>query len=442
LGARGAKLGDMRITVIGTGYVGLVTGACLSATGNHVTCVDSDAGKIDGLLRGKIPIHEPGLGAIVRDNSSAGRLRFSTDTGAAVRGAGVVFIAVGTPPLPDGGADLSAVEAVARAIGRAMDGYRVVVDKSTVPVGTARRVRGLIAEETRHPFAVVSNPEFLKEGAAVEDFMKPDRVVVGTDDERAIETMRVLYAPYMRRGDRLLVMDAESAEMTKYASNAMLATRISFMNEIAALCELVGANVDQVRRGMAADTRIGGHFLFPGVGFGGSCFPKDLLALRHTGGARGLPMRILEAVTSVNRDQKGLLVRKVKARFGSDLSGKAFAIWGLSFKPGTDDMREAPSIDIVEGLLAAGATVRGSDPAALATAREIFGDRARLNADPYAILEKADALLLATEWNAYRSPDFEIVAQRLRTKVLFDGRNIWDRAFVERHGLEYHGIGV
>ncbi len=432
----------MRITVIGTGYVGLVTGACFSATGNHVTCVDRDGGKIARLNRGEIPIHEPGLGAIVRDNMREGRLDFTGDTAAAVRSARVVFIAVGTPPLPGGGADLSAVEEVARAIGRAMDGFRVVVGKSTVPVGTARRVREIIAAETQEPFAVVSNPEFLKEGAAVEDFMKPDRVVVGTDDERAIETMRVLYAPFMRRGDRLLVMDAESAEMTKYASNAMLATRISFMNEIAALCEEVGANVEQVRRGMAADTRIGGQFLFPGVGFGGSCFPKDLLALCHTGGERGLPMRILDAVAAVNREQKGLLVRKVTARFGGDLRGRSFALWGLSFKPGTDDMREAPALDIVEGLLAAGAGVSASDPAALAAAKERFGERVRLCADPYEAAAGADALLLATEWNQYRSPDFERIAAGLRTRVVFDGRNIWDRAFVERHGLEYHGVGV
>ena len=434
----------MRITVIGAGYVGLVTGACFAATGNHVACVDRDEGTCARLKRGEIPIHEPGLEEVVRAGLRDGRLVFTTDAAEAVRSTRIVFIAVGTPPLPDGGADLSAVDEVARAIGRAMDGYRIIVDKSTVPVGTAHRVRDLVREETDHPFAVVSNPEFLKEGAAVDDFMKPDRVVIGADDPEAIETMRVLYSPYMRRGDRLLVMSAESAEMTKYASNAMLATRISFMNEIAALCERVGANVEQVRRGMGADTRIGGHFLFPGVGFGGSCFPKDLRALRHTGEAAGVSLRVLEAVTAVNEDQKGLLVRKVKAHFpsGTGIRGKTFALWGLAFKPGTDDMREAPAIDIIEGLLAGGATVRASDPAALEMARSRFGNRVRLDADPYAILKDADGLLLVTEWNSYRSPDFEAIAEALRTKVVFDGRNIWDRAFVEKHGLAYHGVGI
>ena len=432
----------MRITVVGSGYVGLVTGACLSETGNHVTCVDNDERKIKTLAAGEIPIYEPGLRELVNANRSAGRLEFTTDLESSVRSARIIFIAVGTPPLPDGSADLSAVEAVAKAIGAAMNGYKVIVDKSTVPVGTARRVRRIVEAETEHPFAVVSNPEFLKEGAAIEDFMKPDRVVIGTDDPDAVEVMRSLYAPYMRRGDRLLVMDAESAEITKYASNAMLATRISFMNEIAGLCEKVGANVDNVRRGMAGDSRIGGHFLFPGVGFGGSCFPKDLLALQHTGVESGVEMRILNAVTSVNSDQKLVLVEKVKAHFGDDLSGKVFALWGLAFKPGTDDMREAPAVEIVRGLREAGAKVRGTDPAAMETAREIFNGTVELDGDPYAILDGADALLLCTEWNAFRSPDFERIAKALRTNVVFDGRNVWSRPFVESSGLVYFGIGL
>jgi len=434
----------MRVTVIGTGYVGLVTGACLSATGNHVVCVDKDESKIAALLRGEIPIHEPGLDALVANNVSAGRLEFTTDFHESVRSAQIIFIAVGTPAREDGSADLSAVEAVAKQIGRAMNGRKVVVDKSTVPVGTANRVREIIAAQTDHDFAVVSNPEFLKEGAAIEDFMKPDRIIIGTDDEMAIEMMRALYSPYMRRGDRLLIMDTASAEMAKYASNAMLATRISFMNEVAELCERVGANVERVRQGMAMDVRIGGHFLFPGTGFGGSCFPKDLRALHYTGVQKGMEMRILDAVTRVNKLQKRKLVEKVHKQFGPSLIDKSFAIWGLAFKPGTDDMREAPALDIIDGLLAAGASVRAADPAALEMAGELLGrtDNVTLSEDPYAILDGADALLLVTEWNEYRTPDFETIAKRLRTPVVFDGRNVWNRKLAEGAGLTYHGIGV
>jgi UDPglucose 6-dehydrogenase len=425
----------MNVCVIGTGYVGLVTGACLAETGNHVACVDKDARKIEALRRGEIPIHEPGLDALVATNVRARRLEFTTDFDAAVRDGRIVFIAVGTPPRPDGSADLAQVDEVAAGIARVMNGRKIIVTKSTVPVGTGARVRRIVAGATKHPFAVVSNPEFLKEGAAVEDFMKPDRVVVGSDDADAVETMRQLYAPYMRRSDRLLVMDVESAEMTKYASNCMLATRISFMNEVAALCERVGANVNHVRHGMAADVRIGGHFLFPGAGFGGSCFPKDLLALQHTGEEAGVRMRVLEAVSAVNRDQKRVLVEKVKKHFGGDVKGKTFAVWGLAFKPGTDDVREAPSTEIVKGLAQAGAHVRAHDPVARVPGAEI-GD------DPYAILEGADGLLLVTEWNAYRSPDFEKIRDLMKTKVVFDGRNIWERKFVESFGLAYYGIGV
>jgi len=434
----------MRVAVIGTGYVGLVTGACLSETGNHVTCVDKDSSKVEMLNRGEIPIHEPGLDAIVHRNTESGRLDFTTDLDTAVKSAQLIFIAVGTPPREDGSADLSAVEAVAQQIGRAMNGRKVVIDKSTVPVGTAKRVAELIAAETDHECAVVSNPEFLKEGAAIEDFMKPDRVVIGTNDFRAIEMMRALYAPYMRRGDRLLVMDTASAEMTKYASNAMLASRISFMNEIAELCERVGANVEEVRRGMASDVRIGGHFLFPGVGYGGSCFPKDLIALQHTGRTNGMVMRILEAVTAVNDDQKSKMVQKVTKQFGEDLSGKTFALWGLAFKPGTDDMREAPALNIIEGLLKAGAKVRAVDPAALDMARSLVGDPTGLTlaTDPYEILDGCDALILVTEWNEYRSPDFELIKKSLREPVVFDGRNVWNKDLAESEGLIYHGIGL
>jgi UDPglucose 6-dehydrogenase len=432
----------MRIAVIGTGYVGLVTGVCLAETGNHVVCVDRDERKIAALRAGRSPIHEPGVEAMLVRNAKAGRLAFTTDLAAATRAGKVVFIAVGTPPRPDGSADVSSVDAVARAIGRAMDGPKVVVNKSTVPVGTAARVRDILASETKHPFFVVSNPEFLKEGAAVDDFMKPDRVVIGSDDPDAIETMRAIYAPFMRRGDRLIVMDPASAEMTKYASNAMLAARISFMNEIAALCERVGANVEHVRRGMGADPRIGSQFLFPGAGFGGSCLPKDLTALVHVGEKHGVDLRLLRAVHEVNLRQKRVLAEKVKARFGENLRGRRFAVWGLAFKPETDDMREAPAVDIVESLLALGAAVHANDPAAIPTARGIFGERVAFHDDPYAALEGADALLLVTEWNCFRSPDFDAIRERLRTPVLFDGRNVWNRRLAERSGLEYHGIGV
>jgi len=432
----------MRITVIGTGYVGLVTGACFAEMGNHVVGVDKDAGKIRTLAAGGVPIHEPGLEAMVGRNLKAKRIEFTTDLAPAVRSAAVVFIAVGTPPLPDGGADLSMVDEAARGIGRAMDGPKVVVNKSTVPVGTAERVRRILEGETRHRASVVSNPEFLKEGAAIDDFMSPDRVIVGCDDPEAAELMRELYAPYMRRGDRLLVMDPRSAELTKYASNAMLATRISFMNELAALCEAVGADVDQVRRGMGSDSRIGAHFLFPGAGFGGSCFPKDLSALLHMGAERKVELRILDAVRRVNVEQKGLLVRKALRHFDGSLAGRTFAIWGLAFKPGTDDMREAPSLATIEALGRAGAKVRAHDPVAMKVARGILGREVELSEDPYAILDGADGLFLLTEWNDYRSPDFGEVARRLRTPVLFDGRNVWNRRFVESHGLLYHGIGV
>ena len=432
----------MRITVIGSGYVGLVTGACFSATGNHVTCVDIDEQKIQSLLDGEIPIYEPGLEQIVKEGVESKRLFFTTDFDAAVRSGKIIFIAVGTPPGADGSADLAAVEAVAARIGKEMNEYKVIVDKSTVPVGTAARVTEIVKAQTEHRFAVVSNPEFLKEGAAVTDFMKPDRVVIGTDDPDAIDLMRTLYHPFMHRGDRLLVMDAPSAEMTKYASNSMLATRISFMNEVARLCDVVGANIENVRRGMASDQRIGGHFLFPGVGFGGSCFPKDLMALQHTGDKNGTPMTILNAVSSVNDRQKHVLVDKVKQHFNGDLAGKTFAMWGLAFKPGTDDMREAPSITIAQDLIEAGATVRGTDPVAIETAKVELNSSIEYFSDEYAALDDADALLLVTEWNGYRSPDFIRIRDSLKTPAVFDGRNIWERKHLEKLGFSYYGIGV
>src|SRR2546426_5804013 len=405
-------------------------------------CVDKDIDKISLLKAGKIPFHEPGLAPLVEKNLRDRRLIFTTDLPSAVRHARIIFVAVGTPPRPNGEADLSAVEEASRAIGASMDGSKVIVTKSTVPVGTASRVKTLIGDRTSHRFAVIANPEFLKEGAAVHDFMSPDRVILGGDDAEAIALLRVLYGPFMRREDRILVMDAASAELTKYASNAMLATRISFMNEIAALCERVGANAEHVRHGLGADSRIGSSFLFPGTGFGGSCLPKDLAALLHLGENDGLDLRTVRATLEVNRKQKRVLVHKVRREFGDYLDGTIFAIWGLAFKPGTDDLREAPSIEIIDGLLARGAGVRASDPVALGRARELFGDRVLLEPDPYRILEGADGLLLVTEWNEYRFPDFEKIRGLLRKPVLFDGRNIWSRRLVESLGFTYYGIGV
>lgn len=432
----------MRVSVIGCGYVGLVTGACLADTGNTVVCVDKDARKVDQLREGHVPFHEPALQPLVQKNLAEQRLSFTTDLAAAVHHAGVIFVAVGTPPRSNGEADLLAVEEVARSIGGCLDGPKVIVTKSTVPVGTAARVTALIGERAEHPYAVVANPEFLKEGSAVADFMRPDRVILGGEDPEAIATLRALYAPFMRREDRVLIMDAASAELTKYATNAMLAARISFINEMAALCERLGANVEQVRRGLGADDRIGSSFLFPGTGFGGSCLPKDLAALLHLGEQYDLDLRTVRAALEVNRAQKRVLLHKVRREFGDYLDDRIMAIWGLAFKPGTDDMREAPSTEIIEGLLARGAEVRATDPASLPRAGELFGDRVWMDQDPYRILEGADALLLVTEWNQYRFPDFERMRALMRRPVLFDGRNIWSRRLVESNGFVYHGIGV
>ncbi len=432
----------MRICVIGTGYVGLVAGTCFADSGNDVVCVDIDEDKVARLQRGEIPIYEPGLEELVRRNVGEGRLRFSTDVAGGIRDSLVIFVAVGTPSGDDGSADLRAVLAVAETIGKAANGRKIVVDKSTVPVGTAERVAETIRRHTTHTVTVVSNPEFLKEGAAIEDFLKPDRIVIGTDDPEAAETMKELYAPFVRRNQPILIMDVRSAELTKYAANAMLATRISFMNEIANLCERVGADVNRVREGVGTDSRIGFSFLYPGVGYGGSCFPKDVKALERTSLDHEYKFRILRAVEEANEAQKRVLVSKVKAHFGEELRGRTFAVWGLAFKPNTDDMREAPSLVVLGELLAAGAQVRATDPEAIPTARRIFGERVSFLEKPYDALSGADALLLVTEWNEYRHPDFDRMRGLLRQPVIFDGRNVYSPKVLHEHGFTYYGIGV
>jgi UDPglucose 6-dehydrogenase len=438
----------MKVTVIGTGYVGLVSGACLADLGNEVICLDLDKAKIDLLNAGGIPIHEPGLQPVVRRNVEAGRLRFTTDIEAAVRHGQFQFIAVGTPPDEDGSADLRHVLAAARNVGRYMSEYRLVADKSTVPVGTADLVRQAIQEEllkrsVQIPFSVVSNPEFLKEGAAVEDFLKPDRIVIGADDERATQLMRQLYAPFQRNHERMLVMDVKSAELTKYAANAMLATRISFMNELANLAERLGANIEQVRRGIGSDPRIGYDFLYAGCGYGGSCFPKDVQALQRTAEQHGAQLELLKAVEQVNSAQKSVLLTKLTTRLGERLDGRRLALWGLAFKPNTDDMREAPSRHVIDGALARGASVVAYDPVAGGEARRIYSNEPRLSyADtPLAALDGADALLIVTEWKEFRSPDFDAVKKRLKLPLIFDGRNLYDPAVVRSAGLEYFSIG-
>ena len=436
----------MQITVIGTGYVGLVSGTCLAEVGNDVLCVDIDAAKIALLESGGIPIYEPGLADMVAKNRAAGRLSFTTDIAAAMSHASVVFIAVGTPPGEDGSADLQYVLAAARSIGSHLDGYKVIVDKSTVPVGTADRVRAAIADVLARravsiDFSVVSNPEFLKEGAAIEDFMRPDRIVVGADDPRAIELMRQLYAPFQRSHERLVVMDVRSAELTKYAANAMLATRISFMNELANLAEKLGADIELVRAGIGADPRIGYQFLYAGCGYGGSCFPKDVRALIKTAHDAGQDLQLLTAVEAANEAQKRVLPEKIVKRFGADLSGRRFALWGLAFKPNTDDMREAPSLVLIEDLLARGAAVCAFDPVAMSEARRLLGDRVDFAEAPLSALAGADALLVVTEWKEFRSPDFAAIKSRLKQPVIFDGRNLYDPVHLAGAGIEYHAIG-
>ena len=438
----------MKITIIGSGYVGLVSGACFADLGNDVVCLDVDEKKITQLRSGSIPIYEPGLQQLVSHNVAAGRLRFTTDVEEGVAHGAVQFIAVGTPSDQDGSADMRYVIAAARSIGRSMTEYRVIANKSTVPVGTAERVRAAIAEELRNrgldrPFSVVSNPEFLKEGAAVGDFMRPDRIVVGSSDERATQIMRQLYAPILRNHDRLLVMDPRSAELTKYAANAMLATRISFMNELANLAEKLGANIESVRNGIGSDQRIGYHFLYAGVGYGGSCFPKDIQALQHTAGEYGVQLTIVDAVEKANRTQKQRLLEKVRGRFGEHLDGRHFAVWGLSFKPNTDDMREAPSRVVINGLLARGARITAYDPVAMEEAKKIFAKEPGVHFASSTVdaLDGADALIIVTEWKEFRSPDFDDMKKRLKSPVVFDGRNLYDPAVMRDSGIEYFSVG-
>jgi UDPglucose 6-dehydrogenase len=432
----------MKIAVVGTGYVGLVAGACFAENGNEVVCVDKDAAKVKALQRGKIPIYEPGLEEVVRRNRTEKRLSFTTALDKAVKHSQIIFIAVGTPTGEDGSADLQHVLAVARDTAKAMNGYKVIVNKSTVPVGTAAKVREVVRRETTHPFSVVSNPEFLKQGAAIEDFMKPDRVVIGAEDPRGADLMKELYAPFTRTGAPIMLMDCASAELCKYAANAMLATRISFMNEVANVCESVGADVDQVRRAVAADRRIGPSFLFPGVGYGGSCFPKDVKAMLRFAAAEQYDFQILQSVEAVNDAQKLRLLRKLERHFGSGgLKGKRIAIWGLAFKPRTDDMREAPAVPLIQGLLAAGATVHAYDPEALKVARGIFGSKVTYAENGYAALTGADALVIVTEWNEFREPDFAKIKKLLRNPVIFDGRNIYTPEQMRAHGFTYHSIG-
>jgi UDPglucose 6-dehydrogenase len=434
----------MKIAVFGAGYVGLVAGTCFADSGHDVVLVDVDHKRVAALREGRIPIYEPGLEELVKRNVAEDRLSFSTEAGAAVRSADVVFIAVGTPPGEQGRADLKFVLAVARTIGENLNGYKVVVDKSTVPVGTADKVRAEIQAHAPKgaQFDVVSNPEFLKEGAAIDDFMKPDRVVIGAETERARAIMADLYAPFVRTNNPILFMDVRSAELTKYAANAMLAARISFMNEIARLCELLGANVEHVRKGIGTDQRIGFPFLFPGPGYGGSCFPKDVQALIQTAADAGYELKLGRAIEDVNLAQKHLLAEKVIKRFGEDLRGMVFCVWGLAFKPNTDDVREAPALVVIEDLLARGAKVHATDPEAIETTRKVLGDRVKYFEKNYDALPGADGLILVTEWNEYRRPNFAQIKEKMREPVIFDGRNVYDRKALEAQGFEYFGIGV
>ncbi|MEX2109462.1 MAG: UDP-glucose/GDP-mannose dehydrogenase family protein [Gemmatimonadaceae bacterium] len=431
----------MNISVIGTGYVGLVVGACLAETGNTVTCADIDEGKIKGLRKNVLPIYEPGLESLVERNQREGRLSFTTDLGAAIAPSEVVFIAVGTPPGEDGAADLKYVLQVARVVGRHMAREMVVVTKSTVPVGSAPKVAAEVAKEAKMPFHLCSNPEFLKEGTAVEDFMRPDRVVLGVDSAYARRVMTDVYAPFVRTGKPILLMDIPSAEMTKYAANGMLATRISFMNEIANLCDKMGANVDFVRKGIGSDSRIGQSFLFPGPGYGGSCFPKDVKALVKMAEERGVALEVLTGVESANERQKGVLLQKVQGALGTDLRGKRIAIWGLAFKAGTDDMRYAPSLTLIESLLAEGASICAHDPAAMGHARTLIGNRIDYAETNYEALTGADALVVVTDWNEYRHPDFERVKRTLKQPVIVDGRNLYDVEKMRELGVRYFSIG-
>jgi UDPglucose 6-dehydrogenase len=431
----------MKVSVVGVGYVGLVASACLAEGGNHVTCVDNDQRKIDALNDGKIPIYEPGLAEIVANNEAAGRLCFTTSLEEAVSDSLVIVIAVGTPSSADGSADISAVLEVTGRVAELMDGYRIIVTKSTVPVGTHRRVTDLMASKTDHPFDYVSNPEFLKEGSAVEDFLKPDRVIIGTSNPAVMEILKQLYLPFMRKKNRIICMDPASAELTKYAANCMLAARISFMNQLSELCEKVGADIEHLREGLGSDTRIGGNFLFPGVGFGGSCFPKDIRALIHTGKENGCPMTIVESVRDANLRQQARFADRILAHFGDRIDRAVLAVWGLAFKAKTDDIRESPAVFCVERLLEASATVRAHDPEAGGAARERFGDRVEIASDGYSILEGADALVVLTDWHQFRNPDFQQIATRLKEPLIFDGRNLYEPSYVKKQGIRYICIG-
>jgi UDPglucose 6-dehydrogenase len=431
----------MKIAVVGTGYVGLVTGTCFAETGNYVTCIDIDQKKVDKLSNGQITIYEPGLEKLFLRNLKEGRLDFTTDLASGIKDAAIIFLALPTPPGEDGSADLKYVLGVARDLGKILTDYVVVVDKSTVPVGTAEKVHAAIAENYNGPFDVVSNPEFLREGVAVDDFMKPDRVVVGTRSERARKCMTELYAPFVRSGNPVIFMDERSAELTKYAANSFLATKISFMNEIAQLCERLGADVDMVRRGIGSDDRIGKRFLFPGIGYGGSCFPKDVQALVKSSSEVGYDFKILDAVMDVNERQKLHLIPKVNSFFRGELAGKHFALWGLAFKPNTDDIREAPALYMIDALLDAGATVCAFDPEAMPNVKSLYGDRIEFSENQYDALENADALLIATEWNEFRTPDFLRIVKSLKNKAIFDGRNLFDVDAVKELGFHYESIG-
>ena len=431
----------MHIAVIGTGYVGLVAGAGFSDFGNDVMCVDVDASKIAMLNEGRVPIYEPGLDTLIAENKRAGRLTFSTDVAGAIRKADVIFIGVGTPQSKDGSADLSAVFAVAETIGKNMTGFKVIATKSTVPVGTADKVKAIIAQHTKEHFAVASNPEFLKEGDAVADFMKPDRVVIGVDDDRARDVLQKLYAPFVMTNDRILMMDPRSAELSKYASNAMLAVRISFMNDLAMLAEKVGADIGLVRRAVGSDVRIGNKFLFPGPGFGGSCFPKDLSALLYTAAEANHDLLVVRAAQKVNEQQKHVLFKKIDKHFGGDVKGKVVGVWGLAFKAKTDDIRESPALVLVDDLLAAGAIVQAHDPEAMPNVKALYGDKIKLVDSVYAAVEGADALALVTEWHEFRSPDFARMKQLMKTPAIFDGRNIWSPKDLQAMGFSYTGIG-
>ena len=431
----------MKISVIGTGYVGLVTGTCFSETGNTVTCVDIDRNKVEKLSNGQITIYEPGLEKLFIRNLKEGRLRFTTDLEEGIRGSSIIFLALPTPPGEDGSADLKYVLGVAKDLGKILKDYVVIVDKSTVPVGTAEKVHAAVSENYKGEFDVVSNPEFLREGVAVEDFMKPDRVVVGTRSERARKLMSELYAPFVRSGNPVIFMDERSAELTKYAANSFLATKISFMNEVALLCELLNADVDMVRKGIGSDERIGKRFLFPGIGYGGSCFPKDVQALVKSSGEVGYRFRILDAVMDVNERQKLHLMDKIRRFFGGDLKGRHFALWGLAFKPNTDDIREAPALYMIDALLAEGATVCAFDPEAMPNVKAIYGDRIAYAENQYDALNDAEALVIATEWNEFRTPDFLRIVKSLRNKAIFDGRNLFDTSAVRELGFHYESVG-